>query len=260
LRDVRATVPTLAVENLHVVVAGREVLKGVWLEVRRGELHVLMGPNASGKTTFVMALLGHPAYRIVKGRLLFEGRDISGLSTTERVRLGIGVAFQNPPVIRGVKLRDIIRACMGLWSRADPPEELMIDVLRRAGLEPRRYLTRDLNLGFSGGEKKRAELAQVMAMRPKLMIFDEPDSGVDLDSLKLIGENIRALSEELGSATLVITHYRHIIPYLKPDEVHVLYGGRIIASGPPNEILDALEALGYRGFALKMGLTGGGRA
>jgi len=256
----RSTVPTLAVEDLHVVVAGRKVLKGIWLEVCRGEVHLLMGPNASGKTTFVMALLGHPAYRVVRGRLLFEGRDISGLSTTERVRLGIGVAFQNPPVVRGVKLRDIIRACMGLWSKADPPEEFMIEVLRRTGLEPKRYLTRDLNLGFSGGERKRAELAQVMAMRPKLMIFDEPDSGVDLDSLRLIGESIRFLSEELGSATLVITHYRHIIPYLEPDEIHVLYDGRIITSGPPDEILDALETLGYRGFALKMGLTEGGRA
>jgi len=247
-------VPTLAVEDLHVVVAGREVLRGIWLEVRRGEVHVLMGPNASGKTTLVMALLGHPAYRIVKGRLLFEGRDISGLSTTERVRLGIGVAFQNPPVVRGVKLRDVLRACTRLWSGADPPEDLMIGILRKAGLEPDRYLARDLNLGFSGGERKRAELAQVMAMRPKLMVFDEPDSGVDLDSLRLIGENIRALSEELGSATLVITHYRHIIPYLEPDRVHVLYDGRVIASGDPDDILDRLEALGYRGFAIEMGL------
>ncbi|RLI38645.1 Fe-S cluster assembly ATPase SufC [Candidatus Bathyarchaeota archaeon] len=238
----------LRIEDLHVEVFGHQVLNGIWLNLGPGETHIIMGPNASGKTTLAMAILGHPAYKVVKGRLLFNGMDITHLSTTERVKLGIGVAFQNPPAIRGVKLGDLLAACVRL-RRSDGDLGPACDLLREVGLDPRRFLNRDINVGFSGGEKRRAEIAQVLAMRPKLMILDEPDSGVDIDSLKLIGSAIRKATRELGCATLVITHYRHIVPYIRPTLVHVLYGGRIVASGRPSELLDKLEELGYSRFA-----------
>jgi len=245
--------PTLKLEDLHVEVSGREILSGVSLEVHDGEVHVIMGPNASGKTTLVLSILGHPAYKITKGRILFEGKDLSGLSVAERVKLGIGVAFQNPPAIRGVKLRDILEMCMKLSSPSiDDLEKSMISLLSEVGLEPSVYLSRDINVGFSGGEKKRIEIAQVIAMRPKLMIFDEPDTGIDIDSLRLVGRKIRKAIEELGSATIIITHYRHILPFVEPDVIHVLLRGKIVRSGEPEEVLTEIERLGYKGYVMKL--------
>ena len=241
----------LRMENLHVSVGEQEILHGVNLEVNNGETHVLMGPNASGKTTLVLTLVGYPAYKITKGHILFNGKDISSLTIDERARLGIGVAFQHPPTIRGVKLRDLLRLCAGLepWNPTkEPNEPFASKMLKEVGMDPRLYLNRDVNLGFSGGEKKRIEVAQIFALRPRLMIFDEPDSGVDIDSLKLIGNRISSLATELGSATMVITHYRHVIPYIKPRVVHVLYDGRIVSSGNPNKIVEKLEKIGYEGY------------
>lgn len=241
----------LKIKNLHVEVEGREILHGVCLEIHEGETHVIMGPNASGKTTLVLTILGHPTYRITKGCILFDGMDISRLSVTERVKLGIGVAFQHPPIIKGVKLRDLLRVCAGL-----EPKNPMVNVqndyegklLEEVGMKPELYLNRDINLGFSGGERKRIELAQILAMRPRLAIFDEPDSGVDIDSLRLIGRKIADLTREFRCATIVITHYRHILPYIRPDVVHVLYAGRLVKSGDPSEIIDELERTGYETF------------
>jgi len=221
------------------------------LEVNDGETHVLMGSNASGKTTLVFALIGYPAYKVTKGSMVFDGKDISSLKIGERARLGIGIAFQHSPTIRGVKLRDILRlcACLEPWNSSKEPCELFASkILKEVGMNPGLYLNRDVNVGFSGGEKKRSELAQIFALRPKLMIFDEPDSGIDIDSLKLIGNRISNLTAELGNATIVITHYRHIIPYMKPRVVHVLYDGRIVSSGKPDEIVEKLEKLGYEGY------------
>jgi len=250
----------LRIENLHVSVRGREILHGVNLEVNDSETHVLMGPNASGKTSLVLTLIGYPAYKVAKGRILFDGRDISSLRIDERARLGMGVAFQNPPTIRGVKLRDLLRLCGGLepWNPIKEPYELFASkILKEVSMDPRLYLNRDVNVGFSGGEKKRIEVAQIFALRPRLMIFDEPDSGVDIDSLKLIGNRISRLVAELGSATIVITHYRHIIHYLKPKVVHVLYDGRIVSSGNPNKILEKLEKIGYDGYVRNLTDLGG---
>lgn len=241
----------LRIENLHVCVEEQEILHGVNLEVNDGETHVLMGPNASGKTSLVLTLIGYPSYKVTKGHIVFDNEDISSLGIDERARLGIGVAFQHPPTIRGLKLRDLLRLCAGLepWNPSkEPCEPFASRILKEVGMNPGLYLNRDVNVGFSGGEKKRVEVAQIFALRPKLMIFDEPDSGVDIDSLKLIGNKISSLAAELGSATIVITHYRHIIPYVKPEVVHVLYDGRIVSSGNPDEIVEKLEKLGYEGY------------
>ena len=241
----------LRIENLHVSVGKEEILRGINLEVKNGETHVLMGPNASGKTTLVFTLIGYPSYRVTQGHILFDGEDIVSLKIDERARLGIGIAFQHSPTIRGVKLRDLLRLCAGLelWDPSKEPRELFASkILKEVGMNPGLYLNRDVNVGFSGGEKKRVEVAQIFALRPKLMIFDEPDSGVDIDSLKLIGNRISSLAAKLGSATIVITHYRHIIPYIKPGVVHVLYDGRIVSSGNPDKIIEKLEKLGYEGY------------
>ncbi len=241
----------LKIRNLHVSVDNRKILHGVNLKIDRGETHIIMGPNASGKTTLAMTMIGYPAYRVTKGQILFEGKDICNLGIHDRAQLGIAVTFQNPPAIRGVKLRDLLRLCAGLepWNPLKEPHEAFASkVLEEVGMNSELYLNRDVNLGFSGGEKKRVEVAQMLCLKPKLMVLDEPDSGVDLDSLKLIGNKINGLATELGSAVLVITHYRHILPYLKPRFVHILYNGRIVDSGDSGRIIPRLEELGYEGY------------
>ena len=243
--------PLLKIKNLHVSVDKREILHGINLEIDKGETHILMGPNASGKTSLVLAMIGYPAYKITGGQILFDGKDVSRLRIDERVKLGIGVTFQNPPAIRGVKLRDLLRLCAGLkpWNPLEEPHEgFASKILEQVGMNSKLYLSRDVNIGFSGGERKRVEVAQILCLKPKLMVLDEPDSGVDIDSLKLIGNRINSLATELGSAVLVITHYRHVLPYLKPDFVHVLYDGQIVDSGDPNKIVSKLEELGYGGY------------
>jgi Fe-S cluster assembly ATP-binding protein len=241
----------LKVEGLTVKVGGREVVKDANLEVDREEVHALMGPNACGKTSLAMAIMGHPLYEVTRGRILFEGKDITSMEMFERVRLGLAMTYQHPPEIVGVKLGDLIRALLGEepWDPAiEPREELASKYLMRVGLCPALFLRRDVNVGFSGGERKRSELAQLLAMRPRLMILDEVDSGVDIDSLKLIGAELDKAIEELGASALVITHYRHILNYLRPDVIHVMYDGRIIFSGDPEPTLKLIERRGYEGF------------
>lgn len=247
----------LEVKDLKVAVKGKLILHDVNLKVENGETHVLLGPNACGKTTLALAIIGYPAYKIVNGKILFEGRNLEGLSIDERARLGIGIAYQNSPSVRGVKMRDIIRLCGGLepFNQSRESEgEFASRILGRVGLNPKEYLSRDVNLGFSGGERKRSELAQVFAMKPKLMILDEPDSGVDIDSLKLIGNEISRVVKEIDCSVLVITHHRHILNYLKPEKAHILYGGRIIGSGNPDEIIGVVEDIGYHAYAKKLGI------
>jgi Fe-S cluster assembly ATP-binding protein len=236
----------LKIKDLHVEVEGKEVLKGIDLTLRKGETHALMGPNACGKTTLVLTILGFPSYRVTKGGIFFEGEDLSHKDISERARLGIALAYQSPPEVRGVKMRDILKFISESYSGQDASYWL-----QRVGLDPS-FLSRELNLGFSGGEKKRAELAQVFAMKPKLMILDEPDSGVDIDSLKLMGNEIRKVSEELESSTLVITHHRHILQYLKVDRCHIMHGGKIAISGEPKEIIHRVEESGYEGYLKKV--------
>lgn len=242
----------LKVKDLRVSVGGGEVLKGVNLIIGDRETHVLLGPNACGKTTLALAILGYPAYKVTSGSIIFDGQDLSGKTISARAKLGIGLAYQNPPEVRGVKLRDIIRLIAGgePWDPlVEPEERLATPFLGRVGLNAGSFLTRDINLGFSGGEKKRSELAQVFAMRAKLMLLDEPDSGVDIDAVKLIGTEIGKAAKELESSVLVITHHRHILQYLEPDVAHVMYAGRIISSGEPRGIISKIEEEGYEKYA-----------
>ncbi len=170
---------------------GRVYRKG--LSIGKGETHILLGPNACGKTTLALTILGYPAFRVTAGSVMFDGHDLAGMSIAERARLGIGMAHQNPPEVRGVKLRDILRLIAGSepWDpETEPEEKVASSFLEKVRLDAGSFLTRDINLGFSGGEKKRSELAQVFAMKAKLMILDEPDSGVNIDSIKVIGPQI----------------------------------------------------------------------
>ncbi len=225
---------SLRVSDLWVGVDGKDILKGVNLEIKKGERHVLFGPNGAGKSCLVETIMGIPAYKVKKGRIVFDGRDITGLPINERARLGIGLAFQNPPELMGVRLGELIRLCGGdEWN------------LRMAFLGEE-FKDRYVNFGFSGGERKRSEIAQLFAMKPKLVLLDEIDSGVDVDSLEAIG---RALDDFLsGRSSLIITHQGHILNYLTADVAHVLIDGRIVRSGGPKEILTEIRRRGFDGI------------
>jgi len=229
----------LKVEDLRVAVDGKLVLKGVDLEVPSGETHVVFGPNASGKTSLAMSIIGYPGYKVVSGRILFKGVDITHKPVDERARMGIGVVFQNPPKIVGVRLKDLILRISESKAGREEVLELM-DKLNISGS----LLDRYVNVGFSGGEAKRSEIAQVLAMKPDFLVLDEPDSGVDVENLELIG---RKMAEALeGRSGLVITHHGYILRYLKPKVAHVMIDGKIVCNGEPYEILNLIMREGYR--------------
>lgn len=244
----------LDIQGLHVNVGEREVLHGINLKIPHKETHVLMGPNACGKTTLALTILGFPNYKVTKGKILFEEESILNKDISQRAKLGMGLAFQNPPAVVGVKLGDILRLIGGKepWDPlSEPKETFATNMLEKIGLDPELFLTRDLNLGFSGGEKKRSELAQIFAMKPKLMVLDEPDSGVDIDSLKLIGNELRKAISDLESSVLIITHHRYILQYLNIDAVHIMHDGHIIGSGKPDELVPLIENEGYESYIKK---------
>lgn len=224
--------PLLKVENLTVEVGGKEVLKDFSLEVGNGEKHVLLGPNGSGKTTFILTLLGFSGYKVRKGSIIFKGKDITNLPVNERVKLGMGMAFQRPPSIRGVKLRSILSV-----MKKGPTKELVDE------LNLRDFLDRDLNLGFSGGEIKRSEVLQLLAQKPDLVLLDEPDSGVDVENIQLIGNRIAGLIK--NRAAIIITHMGHILEYVHADIGHVILGGKIVCSGKPRELIANIRKHGY---------------
>jgi len=226
----------LTIEDLSVKIAGKLVLDGVNIEVPEGETHVLLGPNGSGKTSLIASILGFPNYHIVSGKIQFDGRDITALPTAERAKLGIGVAFQNPPPISGVKLGDVFR-----YLAKGEVDEIELSKIVNLPVE---FLERDLNLGFSGGELKRSEIFQVLAQRPKFAIFDEPDSGVDIENLKIIGKAISGFLK--GRSGLLITHFGHILRYVKADVAHVICNGKIFDSGKPSEMFNLIMKRGYR--------------
>ena len=226
----------LKIENLHVRVGGRPILRGVTLEIPRGETHVVFGPNGSGKTSLAMSIIGYPGYEVVSGRILFKGVDITGLPIDERVRMGIGVVFQNPPKIVGVRLRDLMfRISESKGEVLKLMEELNID---------ENLLDRYVNVGFSGGEVKRSEIAQVLVMKPDFILLDEPDSGVDIENLDLIGRKIGRVLR--GRSGLIITHHGYILRYLKPVKAHVMLEGRIVYEGEPGHVLSLIMREGYR--------------
>lgn len=224
----------LEVKDLWVGVDGKEILKGVDLVIEDRGKHVLFGPNGVGKSCLAMTIMGIPTYRITKGNIFFNGKNVTTLPTNERAALGIGMAFQNPPAIRGVKLGDFLTLCGG-----DVDKHFEKSFLDRS------FKDRDLNLGFSGGERKRSELAQLFAMESELMLLDEIDSGVDIKSLQILGKELNSFLSERSS--LIITHHGYILKYLKPDMAHVLLNGRIVRSGDFNKILHEIEENGFGG-------------
>ena len=234
----------LDIKGLTVKVEGHEILRDINLTMRTGETHVLFGPNGSGKTTLLMAIMGFPKYKITKGSIFFRGKDITGLTLDERARLGIGLSFQRPPVIRGVKIRDMVAACL-----KGEDGEAVTQLAEKADLVD--FLEREVNYGFSGGELKRSELMQLMAQRPELALLDEPESGVDLVNIALIGKLINELLEkdcpirERRCMGLVITHTGHILDYVNARTGYVLLDGRIICEGDPHEILATIKERGY---------------
>ncbi len=238
----------LEIKDLCVEVEGQEILHDLDLTIPDGEVHALLGPNGSGKTTLMMAIIGYPEYEITKGQILFNGDDITALDITERARLGIGVSQQRPPTIAGVKLRQILDFVI-----ANAPQRAQeIDELVRAfQMEP--FLERDVNAGLSGGEIKRSELFQLLATRPRFVMMDEPDSGVDLEAMSVIGEMTNELLARNHAtrpkerrAGLIITHTGHILDYVHADKAHVMLDGYIGCSGNPRIILDQIREYGYQ--------------
>jgi Fe-S cluster assembly ATP-binding protein len=240
----------LEIKDLHASVEGKEILKGVDLTVGQGETHALMGPNGSGKSTLAYTLLGHPKYHVTSGQVLIDGQDILALSTDKRVRKGLFLAFQYPVSVQGVSMFSFLRAAYNSAHTKDPKEPPTIFDFREAVAEKLKmldmdnsFLSRYLNEGFSGGEKKRAEILQMALMQPKFAVLDETDSGLDIDALRIVAEGINKVAgPETG--VLLITHYQRILKYVKPQFVHVMYQGRIIQSGG-EDLSRLLEEKGY---------------
>src|SRR5512142_625163 len=242
----------LEIQDLYVSIEGKGILKGVDLVTKQGEIHAIMGPNGTGKSTLAYTLMGHPSYTVTEGEVVFKGQNILELEPDERSRLGIFLAFQYPVAIPGVTVANFLRTALNARRRAANPEDKGIPVpeFRKMLKDKMSLLKMDqtfagryLNEGFSGGEKKRAEILQMATLHPEIAILDETDSGLDIDALRIVSEGVNALmSKDLG--VLVITHYQRLLNYIKPDYVHVMLGGRIVESGGPDLALP-LEEKGY---------------
>ena len=253
----------LVIRDLHAKVDDKEILKGVNLTVRQGEIHALMGPNGSGKSTLANVIMGHPKYEVTQGEILFKGLNVLELSADKRARLGLFLAFQYPASVPGVSVANFLRRSLesvreGYDPNASNQPTGQMD--KRKGLPPaefrkllqdkmqilkvdRTFINRYINEGFSGGEKKRAEILQMAVLQPQMAVLDETDSGLDIDALKIVSDGVNALTgPNLGM--LIITHYPRILGYIKPSQVHVMYQGRIIKDGGPELALE-LEQRGY---------------
>ena len=240
----------LRIENLHAAVNGNEILKGIDLTVNAGEVHAIMGPNGSGKSTLAQVLAGRETYVVTEGRVLLDGKDISGLQPEDRARLGIFLAFQYPIEIPGVGNVYFLKAALNAIRKHRGQTELdAIDFLAHVREKLKlvemdeSFLNRSVNEGFSGGEKKRNEIFQLMVLDPKLAILDETDSGLDIDALKIVASGVNAMRSE-KRAIVVVTHYQRLLDYIVPDRVHVLADGRIVRSGDRSLAL-LLEKKGY---------------
>ncbi len=236
----------LEIDNLFVSVDDREILHGLNLVVKPGETNVIFGPNGGGKTTLLMTIMGFPRYKVLGGTIYFKGQDVTNMPVDERARLGIGISFQRPPVVRGVKTRDMVLACL----KQDDNDALVKELAERAHMTS--FLGRDINSGFSGGEIKRSEMLQLLAQGPELALLDEPESGVDLENIALIGELINEVLgkthpiRERNRSGLIISHTGHILDYVNARTGYVLCGGQIICDGDPRDILNTIKEKGYQ--------------
>ncbi|HRL10681.1 MAG TPA: Fe-S cluster assembly ATPase SufC [Aggregatilineales bacterium] len=255
---------TLEIRNLHARVEGedREILRGVNLTVRQGETHALMGPNGSGKSTLANVLMGNPVYEVTDGEVLFNGGNLLEMEPDERSRMGMFLAFQYPVAIPGVTLANFLRHAINARMKAVDPEtkgistrdfiKLMKDKMNYLSMD-HSFAGRYLNEGFSGGEKKRAEILQMAVLEPSIAILDETDSGLDIDALRIVAEGVNSLvGPNMGA--LVITHYQRLLNYIKPQNVHIMFEGRIVEHGGPDLALK-LEELGYDWVREKYGST-----
>ena len=237
----------LEIRNLHVRTEEREILRGVDLIVRHGELHALMGPNGSGKSTLANTVMGHPAYEVTDGEILFDGENITEMAPHERAKLGLFLAFQYPVAIPGVSVANFLRLAINA-QREEPikVKEFGEQLSRAVELldVDRAFTSRHLNDGFSGGEKKRAEVLQMAMLRPQIAVLDETDSGLDIDALRTVAEGVQKLHDDQGLGVLIITHYQRILDYVRPEFVHIMLDGRIVMNGG-NELVERLEKEGY---------------
>jgi Fe-S cluster assembly ATP-binding protein len=243
----------LVIEDLKVQIDGKVILDHIDLEIKSGETHILFGPNGSGKTSLLMTIMGYPQYKVVKGKMMFRGEDITSMPINERAMMGIGMSYQRPPTIHGLKTRQMVKICGGPGTDAEDLAKLV---------NFRDFLDRDVNVGFSGGEIKRSELLQLMAQNPDLMLFDEPESGVDVENIRLVGKTIARLLEkdppakddakskmqkklERRKMGLIITHTGYILDYVAADKGQVLFEGRLSCINNPREILNCISQNGY---------------
>ena len=242
---------TLVIKDLHVTVDAdgevKEILKGVTLTINDGETHAIMGPNGSGKSTLAYSIAGHPKYTITSGSVTLDGEDVLAMTVDERARAGLFLAMQYPVEVPGVSVSNFLRTAKTAIDGEAPKLRTWVkdvnSVLERLDLDPS-FSQRSVNEGFSGGEKKRHEIAQLELLNPKVAVLDETDSGLDIDALKVVADGVNRFAEQPGKGVLLITHYTRILRYIKPDYVHVFVAGRIAEEGGP-ELADQLEAEGY---------------
>ena len=240
----------LTIENLHAAIDGKTILRGVDLDVKSGEIHAIMGPNGSGKSTLSSVIAGNEVYEMTKGNILLNGEEISELDAEERAHKGIFMSFQYPVEIPGVSVTNFIKTAINALRKAQglndmPASEMLKKIRQKAELLEidTKFLSRSLNEGFSGGEKKRNEIFQMAMLEPKLSILDETDSGLDIDALKIVANGVNKLRNK-NNAVVIITHYQRLLKYISPDFVHVLHDGKIVKSGT-KDLAHELEAKGY---------------
>ncbi len=239
----------LEIKDLHVNIDGKEVVNGINLRVKQGEVHVIMGHNGSGKTTLAKTIMGYPKLKPSRGDIVVDGKSILGLTPDKRAKLGLFLGFQNPVEVEGVGFINFLHSAKEALAETVNTKELMSDI-RESAVNLKmvdNLIGRSLNQGFSGGEKKKAEVLQMGVLKPKIAILDEPDSGLDIDAVKVVAENINEFGKKYNMGLIIITHYSRILSYMNPQFVHVMANGRIVAEGG-KELIDKLEREGYESF------------
>ncbi|QKG83595.1 Fe-S cluster assembly ATPase SufC [Kroppenstedtia pulmonis] len=252
-----STTPKLAIKDLHVSIEEKGILKGVNLDIKGGEIHAIMGPNGTGKSTLAQALMGHPRYEVTGGSVTLDGEDVLEMEVDERARKGIFLAMQYPSEISGVTNSDFLRSAVNA-TRGEGNEISIMKFMKEMDKKMEQlemdesFATRYLNEGFSGGEKKRNEILQLLMLKPRIAILDEIDSGLDIDALKVVGDGVNSMRNP-DTGFLIITHYQRLLNYIKPDFVHVVMQGRVVKSGGP-ELAERLEAEGYDWVKEELGI------